>query len=207
MAGRTPNRATKRLTPSTAIAGAFVAAAGLIAWFGISSSGDAGSPAATPVTLAATPRETAVAARVAPIASGLLPTRIVVPAAGIDATIVEVGVVQDGGRVAWETAWRAAGHHIDSARPGQPGNMVITGHVSVADRDNLAVFRTLNSVNDGDIVEVHAGDEIYRYRVDGVAVVPPTMVSALRSDHSARVTLITCTPDLKHRLVVTGRLV
>src|SRR4029079_11742407 len=138
------------------------------------------------------------------MAAGLLPTRVVIESAGIDTAISEVGVVRDGSSAPeWEVAWHSAGHHMDSALPGQPGNMVLTGHVSVADRANAAVFKTLDRVSVGDVVTVLAGDTAYRYRVDAVAVKPPSAVSILRSSHAATVTLITCTKDLKDRLVVT----
>ncbi len=137
---------------------------------------------------------------------GGLPTRLVVSRAGIDAGVAEVGVITEDGVPVWETAWRAAGHHIDSARPGQPGNMVITGHVSVADKRNVAVFRSLDKVAPGDVVEVYSGDEVFRYRVNTIAVVPASAVGILRSDHVATVTLITCTKDLKSRLIVQGTL-
>jgi len=138
--------------------------------------------------------------------AGGLPTRVVAPAAGIDATITEVGVVTGAGGPEWEIAWQAAGHHMNSARPGQPGNMVITGHVSVADSRNAAVFRTLDRLAPGDVIEVYSGDQVYRYSVERVMVVPPSAVGILRSDHVARVTLLTCTRDLKNRLVVVGTL-
>jgi sortase A len=137
---------------------------------------------------------------------GGLPTRIVVPAAGVDAPIAEVGVVMQEGRATYETAWRAAGHHLDSALPGQPGNMVITGHVSVASAANLAVFSQLDAVQAGDTVEVYSGDRAYRYTVDRVLIASPSAVKLLRSDATSQVTLITCTKDLKHRLVVIGTL-
>jgi sortase A len=84
---------------------------------------------------------------------------------------------------------------------------VLTGHVSVADSRNLAVFSRLDAVAVGDTVEVYAGDAVYRYVVEDVRVVVPSAVRYLRSDHTSRVTLITCTRDLNDRLVVTGRLV
>jgi LPXTG-site transpeptidase (sortase) family protein len=195
----------QRVNPATTVAGLLVVGAGAMAWFGMSSSGPE-EPHGPAKTIAAS-EDTATRLASGPLALGILPTRIVVPAAGIDAPIVEVGVIDDGGSPAWETAWRAAGHHLDSARPGQPGNMVITGHVSVADRKNLAVFRTLDAVAEGDIVEVHAGEAVYRYQVDHVGMVAPSAVNLLRSDNVAKLTLITCTKDLKQRLVVTGRLI
>jgi sortase A len=195
-------KAKKRVTPSTLVASALVAGASAMAWFG-GGSNDSRPDASQTETMAAPADQVSSEA----LATGTLPTRIVVSSAGIDADVVEVGVVVQDGQPSWETAWRAAGHHIDSARPGQPGNVVISGHVSVADSTNFAVFQALDRVTEGDIVEVHTGDEVYRYAVDRVAVVDPSATNVLRSDHTAMLTLITCTKDLKHRLVVTGRLI
>ena len=201
----TASRAGSKPSSSTLLAGAFVIAAAGIAWFGMNN----GSPDMHDlpiVTAAATERPVAPDSAVAGVSMGGLPTRIVVPAAGVDTAIAEVGVVSYEGRPVWETAWRAAGHHFDSAMPGQLGNMVITGHVSVADRSNVAVFHSLDSVSEGDLVEVFSGDDMYSYRVDKVMVVAPSAVKLLRSDSTSTVTLITCTKDLKNRLVVVGTL-
>lgn len=187
-------------------AGLLLVAAGGAAWFGFAGGTAMADPA---ISTAAAAQESALASDQAPgsLPQGALPTRVVLERAGIDAPISEVGVVNDGARAVWETAWRAAGHHIGSARPGQPGNMVLTGHVSVADRRNIAVFATLGRAQKGDIVEVYAGDQVYRYAVSRVGVVQPSAVSVLRSDHTATVTLITCTPDLKSRVIVVGTLI
>lgn len=193
------------ITLSDVLAFAMVAAAGVIAWYSLG--GDSNVPtAADPVTL---PGETPAAVMANPgrIAEGHLPTRLVVPTAGIDTTVAEVGVLLEDGEPVWETAWHAAGHHLNSARPGQPGNMVLTGHVSVASAATTPVFATLDRVAAGDVIEVHAGEDTYRYAVRDIQVVEPTATRLLRSDHRATVTLITCTPDLKHRLVVIGELV
>ncbi|GIW13412.1 MAG: hypothetical protein KatS3mg062_0851 [Tepidiforma sp.] len=202
-------RAPKGQQVSTVVAAGMVLAAGAIAWFGGSGSRVAPGPAAgEPATLpgrAAAEQTNAVVLRT--VSNGGLPTRVVVPSAGIDAPVAEVGVVVEDGVARWETAWHAAGHHLDSAMPGQPGNMVISGHVSVADRRNLAVFATLDRVRAGDEVVVYAGERGYRYVVESLTVVDPDAVEVLRGDGGATVTLVTCTRDLKHRLVVTGRLV
>lgn len=199
----------KRFSGSNLAAAGMVVAAGAIAWFGMS-----GQAAHLPyvgtseaVTLPAeTPAPQEEAQVFASISTGGLPTRIVVPAAEVDASIVEVGVVVRDGVAAWETAWHAAGHHIDSALPGQPGNMVISGHVSVASRENLAVFKHLDQVAEGDTVDVYSGEQLYRYTVSRVMVVSPDAVSLLKSNAGSTVTLITCTKDLKERLVVIGTL-
>ncbi|MBI2765844.1 MAG: sortase [Chloroflexi bacterium] len=201
-------KSPRKFGASAIVFGLMVAGAGAIAWYGMGLSGG-GSPAtnAQAATIAPAPELQAPAPTGARAAAGGLPTRIRIPSAGIDAAIVEVGVVMKDGAPEWEVAWRAAGHHIDSARPGQPGNMVITGHVSVADSSNLAVFRTLNLSKVGDIVEVDSGDNVYRYAITKVFVADASATDILRSDYRATVTLITCTPDLKRRLVVVGTLI
>lgn len=135
---------------------------------------------------------------------GRLPTRLVIPSAEIDTDVEEVGIVLEGDTPQWETSWRAAGHLITSSLPGQPGNVVFTGHVSVADPRNAAVFATLDRARPGDLVEVHAGAAVYRYRITEVLVVEPAATWVLRSQPLPMVTLITCTKDLRARLVVRG---
>lgn len=198
----------KRLSSTNLAAAGMVVAAGAIAWFGLSGQapdlpivGESETvtlPAATP------PGEEPQV--FASVSTGGLPTRIVIPAADVDDAVVEVGVVVQDGEAAWETAWHAAGHHMDSALPGQPGNMVISGHVSVANRNNLAVFRHLDRVAEGDVIEVYSGHDLYRYTVSRVMVVSPDAVNMLKSNAGSTVTLITCTKDLKDRLVVVGTL-
>ncbi len=199
-----PAKSHKIRRAAGAAAIAFVFAAGAFTWFGVFG-GNTPEPTPELVTIAsveAPPPESGVRR----VSTGSLPTRIVVARAAVDAPIAEVGVVVVDGEARWETAWRAAGHHIDSALPGQLGNMVITGHVSVSDRKNLAVFSQLNQVVAGDVVEVYAGDEVFRYNVEKVVVVPPSAVKLLRSGSGSTVTLVTCTRDLKNRLVVVATL-
>ncbi|MBE7520142.1 MAG: sortase [Thermoflexaceae bacterium] len=205
------NGARSRSFPlSTLVAALMVIGAGAITWHGFSagasgvSDSEASIPPVTMPAAVAAPFSSAAKAGALP---GGLPTRIVAPTAGIDYAISEVGVVMEDGRPAWETAWRSVGHHLDSARPGQPGNMVLTGHVSVADQSSVATFKTLSRLKPGDVVEVYSGSQVYRYSITRVAVVPPAETRLLRSDHASRITLITCTKDLKQRLVVQGTLV
>lgn len=200
-------RVLRKPSRSSFLAGGFVLAAGAIAWFGMAPGSPTGASGDAPIVTSPGDERPTRTAAIAGVSKGGLPTRIVVPSAGVDAAVSEVGVTLRDGKAVWETAWRSAGHHIDSAMPGQPGNMVITGHVSVADSSNLAVFAELDRVEEGDIVEVYSGDQLYRYSVSKIVTVPPSAVKLLRSDMTATVTLITCTPDLKQRLVVIGTLV
>lgn len=200
-------RAKKHDRRSSLLAVGFVVAAGAIAWFATSGEPAVHPSGLEPSVMAAPPPFDTPSPAAAELGAGTLPTRIVVPKAGIDATVQEVGVVNDHGKWVWQTAWQATGHHMDSARPGQPGNMVLTGHVSVADGRNLPIFKSLDRLSSGDVVEVYSGDRVFRYRVDRVEVVAPSNLKILRTDHRATVTMITCTRDLKNRLVVTGTLV
>ncbi len=197
------------LSLSSVVAVLMIAAAGWLVWHETAPSRSPRTPTAEAATLTAEDGHDSGAGTdlAASPPAGSLPTRVVVESAGIDAPVTGVGAVENGGRLVWETAWRSAGHHIDSARPGQPGNMVLTGHVSVADRDNLPVFATLAKAAPGDTVKVFSGDDVFTYRVTKISVVSPNDLRVLRSSHSATVTLITCTPDLKKRLVVFGTLV
>jgi len=183
-----------------------VAAAGGAAWY-TSARNPSQPPSGPSTTMAAnSPRGSAVPPAIGHLDIGGLPTRVVVADAGIDASIDEVGVVDDAGTPAYEVSWHAAGHMLNTALPGQPGNMVLTGHVSVADPHNFAAFSKLDKVAKGDTVDVYSGSRVYHYKVSEVSVVAPDAVNVLRSGQGSTITLITCTHDLKDRLVVVGTL-
>lgn len=184
---------TGKHPPPTAFAGSLVVATGAVAWFaapGFSTSPPTGPTGTLPAAAAADDAMVAI-----PLSIGRLPTRTAVPELGIDAPIAEVGVFMQDGRPQRETAWHAAGHRLDSVLPGQPGNMVITGHVSVADRAKLAVFSELDTLASGDVSEVYSGDSVFRYAVSKVNAVAPTAVRVLRSSERSTVTLITWGKD------------
>ncbi|MEO9254343.1 MAG: sortase [Tepidiformaceae bacterium] len=191
---------------STWLAVAFVLAAGAVAWQGSGMPGNGAHGPAGPTETVAGRAFAAPTALAQNLPIGGLPTRLVVSNLGIDAPIAEVGVISNGTRPVWEVAWQSVGHNFDSSLPGQPGNMVLTGHVSVADPSNKAWFTKLDKLNLGDDVEVYSGDKVYQYTVSKVSVVAPDAVKVLRSDVGATVTLITCTHDLKNRLVVVATL-
>lgn len=123
-------------------------------------------------------------------------SRIVIPAIGVDAPVVE----GDG----WEELKMGAGHRIGSANPGERGNMVISGHNDVYGE----IFRHLEELAMGDEVIVYAGDTPHRYLVVAKMVVDPGEVSLLEPTPNATLTLITCHPYMidTHRLVVIAEL-
>ena len=147
------------------------------------------------------------------------PLRIVIPAVGLDASVVEVGwqVVRVGEQVrgVWDTVAGAAGHHRGSADPGQPGNCVLSAHSSDA---GGAVVRRLDELASGEIVELHTVDgQCYEYIVDTVLVLDELGATLAEKRAHARwldptdepvLTLITCWPawSYTHRIVVRADL-
>lgn len=151
------------------------------------------------------------------------PNRLMIPKIALDTPIVDVGwsVVERGGQrfTEWETADNAAGRHINSARPGEQGNVVLSGHHNTKGE----VFRRISDL------ELAPGDKIYLYDqagrrfiyvVDEVTNPPLLEVGAtpeqrlanaryIQPTSDARVTLVTCWPywTNTHRVVVVGKLV
>lgn len=92
---------------------------------------------------------------------------------------------------------RGVGHIPGTARPGEVGNLAITGH-----RDGF--FRPLKDISAGDIIEVErlasppgaARPErrTDRYTVRSTRVVLPSDTSVLKPTSEATLTLITCYP-------------
>lgn len=167
----------------------------------------------------ALPPPTPIATPAAPSTRPSAPLRIVIPALGVDALVVEVGwhVTQVGGeaRGEWETVADAAGHHRGSADPGQPGNCVLSAHSSDA---GGAVFRGLEELVTGDVVQLCTVDEKqYNYYVTTVLTLDEVGATAAEKREHARwldptdgtvLTLVTCWPpwSYTHRIVVRAEL-
>lgn len=141
------------------------------------------------------------------------PTRLVIPAINVDAPVVEVGwheeMVEGTLLAVWDVADNAASWHYTSARPGEPDNMVITGHHNIAGE----VFRDLAALQVGDRLSVFAGDREFAYEVTEVQILPekgmPLDVRRQNGQWIAPtgeevVTLVTCWPynNNTHRVVV-----
>jgi sortase A len=146
----------------------------------------------------------------------VLPDRILAPAIGLDAPVVEVKYAMNAqtGLTEWQTADFAAGFHHGSALPGAAGNTVISGHHNI----NGKVFANLYKLKPQDEVDLRAGGMIYRYQVEDSFVVPERGVSEEQREQNARwiaptrdvrLTLVTCWPpnDNSHRVIVIARLV
>jgi sortase A len=119
--------------------------------------------------------------------------RIIVPAIDVDGLIVQGDD--------WEQLRKGAvGQHIGAADPGQPGNLVLSGHNDIYGE----VFRRLDELQPGDEIQIHSTTQIFTYVVTGWRVVPPTEVSVMNATPHPSLTLISCYPYLvdTERIVV-----
>jgi sortase A len=151
------------------------------------------------------------------------PNRLIIPAIDLDVPIVDVGwtVVERGSQryTEWETADDAAGRHINSARPGEQGNVVLSGHHNTKGE----VFRRISDLElviDDVLYLYDDRGQRFTYLVDEVTDPPLQEVGVSREQQlenaryiqptdDARVTLVTCWPywTNTHRVVVVGKLV
>jgi LPXTG-site transpeptidase (sortase) family protein len=130
--------------------------------------------------------------------------RIVIPAIGVDAPIIVLGLDENRIMQAPQDPYAVAWYDFTS-RPGAGGNAVFSGHVDWA-QVGPAVFYDLRDVDRGDLIEVFLEDgTLFSYRVsrnivvdeqttDVDRIIGPTGVDS--------VTLITCTGDFDRS---TGR--
>ena len=144
---------------------------------------------------------------------------ILIPSVNIDTQIVEVGwklVGPPDARYAeWEVAAYAAGHHRDSAYPGEVGNVVLTGHHNILGE----VFRDLWDLEPGD--DVYLGDSagrVFHYQTREVNIFLEIGATAeekamhlryLERKPEAILTLVTCWPyeSNTHRTIVVADLI
>jgi hypothetical protein len=92
--------------------------------------------------------------------------RIIIPKIGVNEKIVEIGLRKIGSgentRYVWDTAKYAVGHRNNSAHPGQPGNIVLSGH----NNTHGEVFRHLDRLEPGDEIYLYTLDEEFVYVVE-----------------------------------------
>jgi sortase A len=191
-------------------------------------------PAPTPTSLSASIAPTIAPLTISAPASAGPPVRLVIPDLSLDAPVVEMGweVMQtaQGPKTEWAIPQAQAGHHIDSAQLGQPGNLVISGHNNiygrVFERISLAWPSKGSKVDDiterSDILNGHtiqlydqAGRrfdyvvmDFLRLKDTGVPLAQRVENARyMRPTDDTRVTLVTCWPPWSntHRLIVIAK--
>jgi sortase (surface protein transpeptidase) len=121
------------------------------------------------------------------------PVRISIPAIGVRASVVRLGLRRDG-TLDVPTQAMATGWYTGSPTPGRLGPAVIAGHVHWAGKP--AIFARLDDLVAGDLVMVSGADDATAvFRVDAVTTYPknrfPTDLVYGHIDH-AGLRLITC---------------
>jgi sortase A len=117
----------------------------------------------------------------------------------ISAINVNAPVVMGDG---WEQLKKGIAQHLNTANPGEKGNMVVSAHNDIFGE----LFKDLDKLNPGDEVIVITQDRTFTYTVTGTQIVEPTTVEVMAPTTDATLTLISCYPyrvDNK-RIVVTA---
>jgi sortase A len=124
------------------------------------------------------------------------PIRIVIPAIGVDAPVVQGDD--------WESLKLGVGHHIGSANPGERSNMVLSAHNDIYGE----IFRYLPDLQLEDEIVVHTATRAYRYVIKARRIIEPTQIEVMDPTRKPVITLISCYPYLidTQRVVVVGEL-
>lgn len=159
----------------------------------------------------------AEAAFPAPTPATMPPDRLRIPRLAVDVPVVPVGMAPVSGPGAFISpampTENAAGWLNTSASFGQAGNTVLTGRHQLK---KMTVFHGLWTLEPGDEIKLYAGEQVRRYRVAEVEIVPeqdqPLEVrlanaAFIRPTDDERLTLVTGWPEKgnSHRTVVIAK--
>lgn len=144
------------------------------------------------------------------------PTALQIPAIGLETAVEGKGwqrkLGRDGNAYSeWEDVRYAVGWHLNSATPGETGNIVLSGHNNIYG----AVFRDLWRLRAGAEIYLYTGNERHTYVVDQVSVMPEHNATAEQQAETAsyivqtadqRLTLVSCWPPNSntHRIFVVA---
>jgi sortase A len=82
---------------------------------------------------------------------------------------------------------RGLGHIEHTVKPGEVGNVALSGH-----RDSF--FRALKDIKVGDSIEMRTANGIEDYQVSDISIVDPLDISVLDPTDTKVLTLVTCHP-------------
>jgi LPXTG-site transpeptidase (sortase) family protein len=121
------------------------------------------------------------------------PRRISIPAIGVDAPVIALGLNADG-TLQTPRQWGDTGWYKPGPEPGERGAAVIAGHVDST--TGPAVFYRLRAVRAGDEISIRRGDgSVVRFRVQRVERWPKSDFPTRRvygPTHGAVLRLVTC---------------
>jgi hypothetical protein len=129
-----------------------------------------------------------------PAGATVSPTRVQVPAIGVDTSELEKLSRATGGELNPPVDFNRAGYYVNGPAPGDPGPAVIAAHVD--DTSGPKVFYRLRELTTGDQVRVTRSDgRVVTFRVDAVEQYPkdqfPT-AAVYGPQPGASLRLITC---------------
>jgi sortase A len=136
-------------------------------------------------------------------------TILLIPRLAVETNMIEVpyvGQQWDISRLRGEAA-----HLEGTAYPGEPGNIVLAGHITIPDA-GWGPFKDLHTLTPGDRVFIEQGAATYVYVVSEVKEIDPTDVQVAYPTTDNRLTLITCTgwsdilEDYTQRVVVVAEM-
>ena len=115
--------------------------------------------------------------------------KIYLPKAGVYSNVIQA--YMDGR--SWDVSQLRSkvGHLEGTAWVDEPGNVVLSGHVELAD-GNPGIFSELERVQVNDVVRVLSDDTWHYYLVTEVYTTNPTDLEPLMPTSEDRLTLITC---------------
>lgn len=130
------------------------------------------------------------------------PNHVIVPSMLLNTPILE-GPVWDQYAILNNGVWR----YPLGSTPDKGGNTVLVGH-RFTYTNPRGIFYFLNKVKIGDEIGVYWNNDLYRYKVSSIKVVPPSDTAIENPSKKAELTMFTCTPLWlpTHRLVIVANL-
>ena len=148
--------------------------------------------AAHPASSVATARRPAASGPA--VVTTAVPDRVTIPALGVDAPVVPVGVAADGA-LGIPTRPSVVGWWAGGSSPGRSGGAtVLVGHVDSAATGPGALFR-LEAIRPGAVVTVAAAGRTWRYVVQAVRAYPKATLpaaSVFGQEVAPRLVIVTC---------------
>jgi LPXTG-site transpeptidase (sortase) family protein len=138
---------------------------------------------------------------------------ITIPAIDVHAPVAPVGWQTDwveGDLPGWDSPKAAVGWALNSALPGDAGNIILYGHNNI----DSSVFKNLYQLQSGDAITLLTGAGEAAYSVAEVKIFPASNAAAdreifntwLKPTRAPRLTLISCWPpdNNTHRVIVVA---
>ncbi|MEC9293261.1 MAG: sortase [Chloroflexota bacterium] len=140
-------------------------------------------------------------------------TGIRIPSINVDATVVDLGIIDVANERSYETPDNTVGHIPETPNPGQPGRGWFFGHLESFTTDEGNIFRHLPEVTDlikEDPVDIYlqTSDAEFIYRVTTTSQMHEESLQ-LTASNDAQITLVTCWPPQVYdqRILVNATLI